>query len=290
MKTPALLVALLLLLPPVTLAQDEAPPAWGEARKVCDLEDRQIKESSGLAASRRHAGVFWTHNDSGDSARLFAIDAEGRTRATLAVEGAEAVDWEDIAAFTWRERAWLLVADTGDNGRVREHVVLYLVEEPADLPATGSLRVAARVEVRYEDGAHDCESVAVDETSGTVLLVTKQRLSGRPGLYLFPLPEDLARPAPVLARKAVDLEVPPLTTAMDVSPDGRLAVVLTYGDAYAFPRRDGEGWEQALGRAPIVVKLPPRRQGEALCFGHDGRSLWLTSEKRPTPLFEVPRR
>lgn len=289
MKPTALLLLPLLLASPA-LADDEAPPAWGEARKVCDLEDKQIKESSGLAASRRHAGVFWTHNDSGDSARLFAIDAEGRTRATLAVEGAQAVDWEDLCAFTWRERAWLLVADTGDNDRKREHVVLYLIEEPADLPVTGSLRVAARVEVRYEDGPHDCESVAVDETSGTVLLVTKQRLSGRPGLYTFPLPEDLARPAPVFARKAAELNLPPLTTAMDVAPDGRLAVVLTYGDAYAFPRRAGEGWVEAFGRAPVVVKLPPRRQGEALCFGHDGRSLWLTSEKRPTPLIELPRR
>jgi hypothetical protein len=36
--------------------------------------------------------------------------------------------------------------------------------------------------------------------------------------------------------------------------------------------------------------MPLRRQGESICYGPDGRSLYLTSEKLPTPLIEIPAR
>ena len=38
-------------------------------RRSGRLQAPQLKELSGLAASRQHAGVLWAHNDSGDSAR-----------------------------------------------------------------------------------------------------------------------------------------------------------------------------------------------------------------------------
>lgn len=279
------------------VARADEPPAWGEPIKVCDLADREIKESSGVAASRTCEGVFWTHNDSGDAARLFAVDREGRTRATFTVEGVRAADWEDMCAFTWRERSYLLVADTGDNDSRREQVLLHLIEEPRSLPpegATGtSLRVRQSLRVRYEDGPHDCEGVGVDGASGAVLLVTKERSGGKPRVFTFDLPStgDRASAAePIVARPIAQLDVPSLTTALDVSPDGRLVIVLTYVDAYVWVRGGDEAWPDVFTRAPLRVTMPRRRQGESICFGADGLSLFLTSEKLPAPLWELPRR
>ena len=34
----------------------------------------ELRESSGLGVSQSYPGVFWTHNDSGDGPRLYAID------------------------------------------------------------------------------------------------------------------------------------------------------------------------------------------------------------------------
>lgn len=274
---------------------DEPAPAWGEPKKLCDLADREIKESSGLAASRTCEGVFWTHNDSGDEARLFAVDREGATRATFLVEGVRADDWEDLCAFTWRERPYLLVADTGDNDSEREHVLLHLLEEPRSLPPAGAtgatLRARQTLRVRYEDGPHDCEGVGVDGTSGAVLLVTKERTGGKPRVFTFDLTAARGEgAAPIVARPIATLDVPSLTTALDVSPDGRLAIVLTYGDAYVWSRGEDEAWGDAFARAPLRVTMPARRQGESICFGADGRSLFLTSEKLPAPLWELPRR
>jgi len=74
---------------------------------------------------------------------------------------------------------------------------------------------------------------------------------------------------------------------MDVSPDGRRMVLLTYGDAFEFQRGEEETWSAALKRRPRKLTMPLRLQGESLCYGSDGRTLYLTSEKLPTPLWEV---
>ena len=66
-------------------------------RRVCELQDRGIAEASGIAPSRANAGCYYVHNDSGDSARVFLIDREGRTRLTIRLKGAAAVDYEDIS-------------------------------------------------------------------------------------------------------------------------------------------------------------------------------------------------
>ena len=64
-----ILALLLLPLGAVAGATDQPP---------VKIDSEQLLEGSGLAASRRPPGVFWTHNDPGDSARLFAIDRQGR--------------------------------------------------------------------------------------------------------------------------------------------------------------------------------------------------------------------
>ena len=78
------------------------------------------------------------------------------------------------------------------------------------------------------------------------------------------------------------------TSAMDISPDGLRAVVLTYGSAYEYVRGPKETWAQGFSRQPRELRMPRRQQGESICYGHDGKSLYLTSEKVPTPLLEVP--
>ena len=68
------------------------------ARILGRVEAAAATELSGLVLSRSQRGVLWTHNDSGDSPRLLAVGLDGRLLADVAVTGAEAFDWEDIAA------------------------------------------------------------------------------------------------------------------------------------------------------------------------------------------------
>ena len=105
-------------------------------------------------------------------------------------------------------------------------------------------------------------------------------------VYALPWPEVNAEKA-FSARRIATLELPAVT-AMDVSPDGRRAVVLTYENAYEFVRAADEDWPQAFSHKPREVIVPERVQGESICYGSDGKTLFLTSEQLPAPLLVVP--
>ena len=263
--------------------------AYTKARKLGVLAEGAIDESSGLASGRVNPGVFWTHNDSGDQPRLYAFNRAGEALATCTIRGARARDWEDMCSFAAGRKGVLLVGDVGDNGRQRDHCTLYAVKEPR-LDATRRgvrlvLPVSQAVRFRYSEGPANCESIGYDPTSQTVLIVTK---TGRSPCRVYTMSWPDKSPAkPIVLRPIATLRIP-AAVGMDVSPDGRRAVVLTYGPAYEWTRGRGETWAQAFARRGRVLPMPFRRQGESICYGPDGMTLYLTSERRPTPLLELP--
>lgn len=280
----------------------EAPAAriiYGRGRELVRLANKKINESSGLACGRKNKGVFWTHNDSGGRARIFAFDARGRDLAAITLTGARAIDWEDMASFEAGrgDRNILLLADTGDNGRRRKTYALYAIPEPSlnmgREKARRSVSVAQTIHFRYEDGSHDCEAVAVDPTTRTIYLVSKVLgISCRVYAVRWPA-RSSSRARPLVAGAVASLTIPPVT-AMDISPDGLRAVVLTYGSAFEYVKGRGETWAQGFSRRPRIIPMPRRVQGESICYGPDGKTLYLTSEIGPgssssaAPLLEVP--
>lgn len=261
--------------------------AQGENDPVV-LASTEVLESSGIAFSQRRPGVLWTHNDSGDMPRLFAFDAAGRDLGTFTVEGATHADWEDLCSVTIAGVPCLVIGDTGDNSRDRANVRLYVVEEPATGPSKGSRPASARVTqaitFTYEDGPRNCEALAAAPDGRTFYLASKDKKS-RGKLYELERPEG-AGSTTVVARIVAPLALPKVT-AMDMSRDGLRAIMLTYMDAYEFRRSAGETWRQAFARDPRRVPLPPRDKGESVCYGPDGRDLYLTSEGSPCPLWRV---
>ena len=264
------------------------------------LLDPQLDEISGLAASRRHPGTLWLHDDGGNPARLFAVSTRGLRRATYRVEGVNKTDWEDIAAFRLNGRDYLLLADTGDNGGLRRTLQLHVVEEPRTLE-NGRLTPAWSIAFRWPDGARDCEAVAVDARRGQVLLVSKKREP--PELFALPLRPSgknvlTARPLGGLAGvpqpSADDLRQRPQrarydgqVTAADVSPDGRTLAVMTYRYLLFYPAVRGQGWGRAVARQPDVRTLPWLPQAEAMGWAVDGRSVYTSGEFVPAPLYRV---
>lgn len=242
-----------------------------------------ISESSGVAVSRQHAGVLWTHNDSGHGPHLYAVDITGQILATFEVAGAESVDWEDIAVGQCPRaphRDCLYIGDIGDNRGVRERVVIYVIPEPD--PAAGSpdsmtpTARAGALAIRYTTGPDDAEALIVTP-EGDAVIVTKGR-SGRVLRFVLSreaffedsvtiAPRDILpiRPMAVLGR---------LVTGASVSPSGRRVVVRTYTELYFYRREPGEIWRQD-GRACWLGPAEP--QGEAVDF-LDEETVVLTSE------------
>lgn len=253
---------------------------WQEPALFCTIEDPAINESSGIAASRTHRGEYYTHNDSGDGPRFFRFDHKGDVKGVYTVKGAKAVDWEDMCSVRIKGRNLLFFADVGDNFRNRKTVVVYRVQEPkAD--SESEVPLDAKYVMVYPDGAHDCESLFVT-LDGAIWLVTKSRV-GESLVFVLRRPDPKEKNTlELLGTIHVDTNGfgGKLVTGADVSPDGRNVIVRTYTGALEFRAKQGdfEGWIKAT---PRTVKLADERQGEAVCYSLDGKSLLTTSESSP---------
>ena len=285
-------VALAALLLSYAPAFSHAPVlSYEPAAELARFADARIAESSGVSASARSNDVLFTHNDSGDSARFFAVDRRGATLGVFDVEGARAEDWEDMA----RGRAddggpALFLADIGDNFRRRSSVVVYEVREPV-VHGDAVVPVLRRHRLRYEDGPHDAEALLVHPRDNALFVVTKER-DGTGGVYravdgtLHRVGE--VRLGPLVRRPGAYAKA---VTSGEIAPDGQRVVLRTPFEAFEWDLDDGEdsgddGDEvaAALAGPPRRIALPETKQGEAIAYTRDGRSLVTTSEGVEAPL------
>lgn len=294
---------LLLILAGCTAHGADAPSApsndFGDPHLVTLFQDRDLDEISGLATSRRTAGMFWLHNDHPRKPLLHAVDAAGQRHGSVHIEGAKAVDWEDIASYRLDGKNWLLIGDIGDNAGVRGEYELIAIEEPA-IPAAGEIVTVKpdwRLRFRYPDAPHDCESLAVDVASRSILLLTKR--TRVPTLYSLPL--DPTDQGLQVAKSLLEVNsIPPASqaersarypaaryaghpTAMDIDSAGRRALVLTYRNIWIFTRTASQNWTQAFASTPQRIPLPPLAQAEAIGFDHEGKSFFVSGERLPAP-------
>ena len=277
--------------------------AYGPPVRLAVLEDRAINESSGIAASRSNPDLFWTHNDSGDGPTLYALDRKGKDRGRWRVSGAQAVDWEDIAAGPGPQPgvSYLYIGDIGDNDAERESVTVYRVVEPSltdeDDSATGNnqrtTEPAEAIRLKYPDGKHDAEALLVHPSSGDLYIITKT-FDATSAIYKLKAPysgtavNTLVR----VGKIGVPSLIGGLITGGDIAPDGGRVVLCDYLNAYemSLPENSASDFDNIWTQPLEIVELGPRQQGESVCYRLDGNAILATSEKRPTPLIEVKRK
>ncbi len=281
---------------PVDSLRQEDTALHSPPRQCGLITSAAISEASGLAASRFDGGILWVHNDSGDEPRIFAIDTTGTVLAEVRIDGAAAIDWEDIASVTLGGRPWIFIADVGDNDRVRPFITVYRIEEPAISRSWRDTVIHVRAATNsftYTDGPRNCEALAVHPTTGALYLVSKTTdaeciVSSARWLDGATSPRMLDD----AARIAVPFELGALrlVTAADISPDGRRAVLRTYLVAMEFTTADTADGDALWRATPTMVELPVLTQGEALCHSLDGEALFTTTEGTPAPLWLIRRR
>lgn len=260
----------------------------GTGQEMVELRCDELTESSGVAVSTRNPQVIWTHNDSGDSARLFAFTRAGEWLAEVKLNGVKAIDWEDMCSFRRDGKNYLAIGDVGDNSHKRKSIAIYVIEEP-ELKTGGktverlTLADFTRIDIRYADGAVNCESLAYDPLHDQFLLATKELLRSR--FFTVPAQFESTTSAPVIAQSQQTIGLP-MTTGADISSDGKLLVIVTYGPASLLERRADGSWEVRADKLKFLP-LPARKQGESVCFTEDNAALLLTSEFAPTPLWTI---
>lgn len=262
------------------------------------IEDDEITESSGLAASKCQ-DVLWTHNDSRNEPLLFALDTAGRRLGTWRVRGAENQDWESLASY--RDPAggcFLVIGDIGDNDEERSEVLLHRIPEPAVTagdPEQVTEQPTEQVQtlaLRYPDGPHNAETLLVHPRTGGIYVVTKEK-KGPAGVFRVE-PRFGDRATPVTGEKVAEVSVPSKRegqlTDGSFSPDGTRVMLCDEKAGYELVLPAGAEPDAVWRQAPRVVDLGDRPQGEGVTYSRDGRAVYASSEKQNSTLYVVRQR
>ncbi|MFD8734655.1 WD40 repeat domain-containing protein [Streptomyces sp. NPDC059618] len=234
------------------------------------IKDPRIKESSGLAASRIHPGVYWTHNDSGDGPYLYAVDSRtGRTVATVTMTGVGRP--RDVEAISIGPDGDLYAGDIGDNlGGSWDHVWIYKLPEPKVLKDQ-TIRATQYV-VKYADGPRNAEALMVHPKTGRVYIADKNEDGG----HLYEGPAHLSATTTNVFRPIAPIDL--WVTDGAFSPDGRQLAVRGYFGGIAYTWNDGR--IKRLER----LNVPLQDQGESITYTPDGSKLMYGSEGADSPV------
>lgn len=280
------------------------------AHRIGWLEDDRLVECSGIDISLSSDNRLWAINDGGHGPFVYAMALNGKSLGRVSIHGARNRDWEGIDTFIWKGRPMILIADFGDNMQRHDTHTLYIIEEPnpngEKYGESAEVEVAWHIVYSYPDRKHDAEGVAVDAKNRKVYVLTKR--DNPPILFELPLVPS-SKSQRIMAKKIAEVaQIPPPSnqdldykygkyrsqpTALDFSPDGRHAAILTYKHAYLFNRKGSDSWADTLMAQPRVILLPlPQNQidliqREAICFTSGSHTLIVTSEGLGAGVFKT---
>jgi hypothetical protein len=279
------------------------PGRYDEPAEDGQIEDTELVEASGLVASAKNPGVLWAHNDSGDTARVFAFTTLGASLGQLTLPDVEAVDIEDLAAGPCPDlmAPCLYLADTGNNLYNRTRVVIYAIPEP-DVSAQAPLAEGAQAShvwtfpIVYPNDPANVEAMVVTPNASMIVLYEKVE-PGPARIFTYRAPwtpdEDITlEETGTFDPPGVDVNGGHLITGADLHTSGKSLALRTYTGVWEV-RLDTEA-----GALPNVIDdsqiveafLGPltEPQGEAVAYDEDGRGLWTLSESPdrtpPVPL------
>lgn len=252
------------------------------------IEAAAVEESSGLAHSRQEAGLWWTHNDSGHTPHLFPMSDTGAVRgAPVLIEGAENVDWEDLAAD---DRGQLWISDLGNNRNRRRDLKVYVIDEPLrdggilpeSVPVKRVLRVRYPDQQAFPPPDRNFDSEAIFVRDQILYVLTKHRSDADTKLYR--LADDGGEAEQVLEYIQTFPDIGMVTGAA-LHADGRRLAVLTYTGVWLF-ETDGKTERFLSGR---VAHLPAAFRAWGQVEGIDwldDETLLISNEQRD--LFRIP--
>jgi len=164
---------------------------------IAQFANDLISESSGLIKSRQYSNVIWTHNDSGDIARIFAVQLDGSDKYPpgtdinqgIKIDHAVNIDWEDISIDGNNN---LIIGDCGNNDNSRQDLCIYVVPE-VDPDQITVVEEIFKYNFKYPDQNEfppplnkrnfDCEAIFF--TQGKLYLLTKHLGDKYTKLYRF---------------------------------------------------------------------------------------------------------
>ncbi|MEV5874208.1 WD40 repeat domain-containing protein [Streptomyces sp. NPDC052101] len=241
-----------------------ASAADGDGDQGFTFKDPRITESSGLAASRLHPGVYWTHNDSGDGPYVYAVDSRtGKTVARITLRGIGSP--RDVEAISIGPHDEIYLGDIGDNfGGRWPYVWIYRLPEPKEL--RDQTVTATQYVVKYANGPRDAESLVVHPKTGRVYIIDKKEDGG----HLYEGPATLSTSGTNVFKPIAPVDL--WATDAAFSPDGRQLAVRGYIGGISYD------WNGGRIKREGQLDVPLQGQGEGVSYSVDGTKLLYSSE------------
>lgn len=260
--------------------------SFGAGTKVGNVANASVNEASGLAASRKNDGVLWVHNDSGDTARVFAMTPAGTHLGIYNLSGVTAIDCEDMAVGPGpvKGKQYIYLADIGDNNAVRSTIRVYRVEEPTvsstQQPVTVNLTGVQTLTFVYEDGARDAETLVIDPRNGDLYVVSKRESRSR----VYRAAASTLTPGTSITLRYMAQLPWGWATAGDISPQGDEIIIRGYLTASAWARPPNSNLWDAFSGTAYTAPLIAEPQGEAVAYDAKGNGYYTVSEGVNQPI------
>jgi hypothetical protein len=257
------------------------------------LQNKAMDEISGIAASTLRKDIFYVHNDSGDTSRIFAITPDGKLKRVIYFKGDQKEklgvrDCEDIAvsADPNTGKSYIYLGDIGDNGAERKYITVYRIEEKKDWKDSLVNAEAVPLHLKYPDGPRDAETLMIDPIEKLIYIVSKR--SDSVTVYTSPLSFKSNDTLTLNKRcKLFFNGFRPFKwiTAGDISRDGQQILLKSYEKVYYWKRSNNEPVWQTMLKKPTELPYKFEKQGEAIGFTLDGKGYYTTSEGVFSPIY-----
>ncbi|HMG14595.1 MAG TPA: hypothetical protein VK590_04060 [Saprospiraceae bacterium] len=250
----------------------------------CSLPSK-LSESSGLFI--QSADTLWSHNDSGNNAKLYAFDTMGNELMTRSMGGVSDKDWEEI---TKDNKGHIYIGDFGNNNNDRNDLVILRVS--SDISDKSKPVVIDSISFQYEDQVFfpppssslnfDCEAMVV--MNDTIFLFTKDRtepylsqtllytLPASPGFHIAHYKSTYLTNVPVFLQGSI--------TGAALSPDKKTLALLAYPRMWVF--KNFKGTDFFSGKVS-VLQFDSYSQKEGIAF-IDNCKVYISDEINPVLL------
>ena len=267
--------------------------SWSEPERIGTLDGKIIAEASGIAISQKFPSRLYHNNDSGDGPNFYITDMAGGGTETVSVAGFKPTDVEDIALGKCGRKTCLYLGDIGDNTSYRKDVTFVILAEKDHYASPETpLRI---ITARYPDSPHDSEGFAI-HPNGDLYLITKpmdwnQRKAGVAQVFKLSAKQLASQSTePQTFTEVADIDLPwllfvsgvpgQIVTALDIAPDGKRFLMLTYQTAVeaefdlSRPLKPSHMWVPDKDYRVVTTAKQP--QQEAIAYTSDGGFIYDT--------------
>lgn len=289
------IIQLILLVVPF-LSTTVLSQEFGSRIDLGTIESNEINEASGIEASSKNPGVFWTFNDSGGENKIYAFSSTGKDLGSYKINGSANKDWEDISIGPGptENEFYIYIGDFGDNGKKRTYKSIYRIVEPyvdsSQAYVDTVLEGVTRFVFKYPNGVkYNAESLMLDPLNNDIYVVLKDDITRvfkatKPDSFHW-VPDWI-----VDTLEVVDtLVFRSKANAADISDSGKEILIKDDNYVYHWYRNGNESIAEALKKIPKVLPYVKEPNGEGICWAPDSSGYYTFSEGLHPHLYFYPR-